>query len=165
MLGGAQLITLKTSLLSPTTLFLKMFQLVKHYRSTLSGTQASRGHSLLLCIHLNVGFVVFHVCVCACVYVCFTCYFSMILMALQSARHFNRARERLVKHTHTHHKTGKRSWHSGTWWSGGSQCASVRALSESARVMVTHDEGKRETSPEWKTGSVCLRLCVGRVGV
>lgn len=37
--------------------------------------------------------------------VCFTCYFSLILMALQSAKHFNRARERLVKHTHTHHKT------------------------------------------------------------
>lgn len=39
--------------------------------------------------------------------VCLTWYFSVILMALQSARHFNRAREKLVKHTHTHHKTEK----------------------------------------------------------
>lgn len=29
-------------------------------------------------------------------------------MALQGARHFNRAKERLVKHTHTRHKTERR---------------------------------------------------------
>lgn len=51
-------------------------------------------------------------CVCECVCssdrVCFTCYFSLILMALQGARHFNRAKEKLVKHTHTRHKTERR---------------------------------------------------------
>lgn len=77
-----------------------------HHRSTRRDRQASGGHSWLLRIHVNpyVGArrVGFRLWVFVCIYsMCFTCYFSAILMGLQSARHFNRARERLVKHTHS----------------------------------------------------------------
>lgn len=66
------------------------------------------------------------VCVCVSVHVCFTCYFSMILMTLQSARHFNRARERLVKHTHTHTLTTRQRREAGTLEHGGLEGDSVQ---------------------------------------
>lgn len=62
-------------------------------------------------------------------------------MGLQSARHFNRARERLVKHTHSPQDREERLAH----WNMVVWRESVCALRGSARVMLTHDEGKRET--------------------
>lgn len=72
------------------------------------------------------------VCVCSSDQVCFTCYFSLILMALQGARHFNRARERLVKHTHTHHKTERRLAHCNmaVWRESVCECVCIKRVSQ-----------------------------------
>ena len=91
-------------------------------------------------------------------------------MALQSARHFNRAREKLVKHTHTHTHSPQdreeRLAHCGMAVWRESACA----LRGSARVMATHDEGNREMKDKAVCVCVCVCVCVSaivcrRVGV